>query len=70
MAPLTDDYKIAIESRIPDSLVIDAARLGLLVEPLLPYSAGMGSFQMSWRDENRLLHATAGPRRAGAASGL
>jgi hypothetical protein len=29
----------------------------------------MGTFQTSWRDDDGLLHSTAGPRRAGNAAG-
>jgi gamma-glutamyltranspeptidase/glutathione hydrolase len=70
MAPLTDDYKLPIESRISETVVAGLARLGVLVDPLPRYDYGMGSFQMSWRDDEGILHATAGPRRAGSAAGF
>jgi gamma-glutamyltranspeptidase / glutathione hydrolase len=70
MLPLTDDYKLPIESRISDRVVRGLARLGVLVEPLPRYDYHMGSFQMSWRDDDGVLHATAGPRRSGVAAGF
>ncbi len=30
----------------------------------------MGSYQMSWRDDDGTLNSTAGPRRAGKADGF
>jgi gamma-glutamyltranspeptidase/glutathione hydrolase len=68
MLPLTDDYTLPIESRLAPSVVADLARLGVLVDPLPPYDFHMGSFQMSWRDPDGTLNATAGPRRAGSAA--
>lgn len=70
MLPLTDDYTLPIESRISESVVRGLARLGVLVDPLPTYDYHMGSFQMSWRDGDGTLHATTGPRRAGAAAGF
>lgn len=69
MMPLADDYSVTVESRIPPRVVADAARLGVRVRPMAPYQYQMGSFQMSWRDEAGVLHASAGPRRAGNAAG-
>jgi gamma-glutamyltranspeptidase / glutathione hydrolase len=40
------------------------------VDPLPSYDYHMGSFQMSWRDGDGRLHATAGPRREGKAAGF
>ena len=68
--PLTDDYRLPIESRISSAVVDDLARLGVLVDPLVGYDYHMGSFQMSWRGEDGLLHSSAGPRRAGSAAGF
>lgn len=68
MLPLTDDYRVQVESRIPESVVTGLARLGVLVDPLPRYDYHMGSFQMSWRDDDGTLHATAGPRREGKAA--
>jgi gamma-glutamyltranspeptidase/glutathione hydrolase len=69
LLPLTDDYKVPIESRVSEAVVTDLARMGLLVDPLPPYDYRMGSFQMCWSDGG-ILHSAAGPRRAGAAAGF
>jgi gamma-glutamyltranspeptidase/glutathione hydrolase len=69
MLPITSDYKIPVESRIPQRVVDDLLKLGVLVDPLPRYDYHMGSYQMSWRDADGTLHATAGPRRAGVAAG-
>src|SRR5262249_54342883 len=37
LGPLTDDYKVPVESRIPETVVADLARLGVLVDPLPGY---------------------------------
>jgi gamma-glutamyltranspeptidase/glutathione hydrolase len=68
LLPLTDDYKVPVESRLAPAVPAGLARLGLLVDPLPAYDYHMGSFQMCWRDEDGTLHATAGPRRAGSAA--
>jgi len=70
MFPLTDDYRLPIESRISESVVAGLARLGVLVDPRPRYDYHMGSFQMCWRDDDGTLHAAAGPRRAGSAAGF
>jgi gamma-glutamyltranspeptidase/glutathione hydrolase len=70
MLPLTDDYKVKVESRLPESVVVGLAERGILVEPLPEYDFHMGSYQMSWRDADGTLHASAGPRRAGSAAAL
>jgi gamma-glutamyltranspeptidase/glutathione hydrolase len=70
MLPLTDDYRLPIESRISEEVVCDLTRLGVLVDPLPRYDYHMGSFQMSWRGDDGLLHASTGPRRAGVAAGF
>jgi gamma-glutamyltranspeptidase/glutathione hydrolase len=68
MLPLEDEYKVSIESRVPASVVLGLARKGVLVNPLPRYDYHMGSYQMSWRDGDGLLHGSAGPRRAGKAA--
>jgi gamma-glutamyltranspeptidase/glutathione hydrolase len=68
---MEDDYKVAVESRIPESVVADLAKMGILVKPLPRYDYHMGTFQTSWRDaQTGLLHSTAGPRRSGHADGF
>lgn len=67
---LTDDYQVAVESRLPPSVVEGLARMGILVDPLEPYNWHLGSFQMSWRGDDGSLHAVAGQRRAGKAAAL
>jgi gamma-glutamyltranspeptidase/glutathione hydrolase len=69
MLPITNDYKVPVESRIPQRVVDDLLKLGVLVDPLPRYDYHMGSYQMSWRDADGTLHGTAGPRRAGFAAG-
>lgn len=71
MLPLTDDYSLGIESRVPESLVAGLARIGILVKPHPKYDYHMGSFQVSWRDEKTgLLNSCTDPRRAGHAGGF
>jgi gamma-glutamyltranspeptidase/glutathione hydrolase len=70
LLPLTDDYKVSVESRIPPTVVAGLAAKGVLVTPLPRYDWHMGSYQMSWRGEDGLLHGSAGPRRAGEAAAL
>jgi gamma-glutamyltranspeptidase/glutathione hydrolase len=70
MLPLEDDYTLPIESRLPSKVVAELAALGIRVKPLPEYDYHMGSFQMSWRDADGRLHATADPRRAGCAAAL
>jgi gamma-glutamyltranspeptidase/glutathione hydrolase len=70
MLPLTEDYKVSVESRIPPAVVSGLAAKGVLVTPLPRYDWHMGSYQMSWRGEDGLLHGSAGPRRAGRAAAL
>jgi gamma-glutamyltranspeptidase/glutathione hydrolase len=70
MQPLDDDYTLTIESRLPEKVVQDIARLGVFVKSHPPYDWHMGSFQMCWRDaETGLLNSSTGPRRAGRAAG-
>jgi gamma-glutamyltranspeptidase/glutathione hydrolase len=68
MLPLADDYKLSVESRLPESVVAGMSKLGVLIDPLPAYDYHMGSYQMSWRDDDGTLHACAGPRRAGKAA--
>jgi gamma-glutamyltranspeptidase/glutathione hydrolase len=68
MLPLTEDYKVSVESRISPAVVAGLAIKGVLVTPLPRYDWHMGSYQMSWRNEDGLLHGSAGPRRAGEAA--
>jgi gamma-glutamyltranspeptidase/glutathione hydrolase len=69
--PMEDEYKVGVESRIPESVVAGLAKMGVLVKPLPRYDYHMGTFQMSWRDEESgLLNSTVGPRRAGQADGF
>jgi gamma-glutamyltranspeptidase/glutathione hydrolase len=70
MLPLEDDYTLSIESGIGEPVVSGLAKLGILVDPLPRYDYHMGSFQMSWRDADGMLHGIAGPRRSGKAAGL
>jgi len=67
MLPMEDGYKVSVESRIAPSVVEGLAERGVLVHPLPRYDYHMGSYQMSWRDEDGILHGSAGPRRAGKA---
>lgn len=70
MLPMTDDYAIGIETRIPERVVRDLAKLGGRVRPRPPYDVAMGSYQQAWRDESGKLNASTDPRRAGQAGGL
>lgn len=70
MMPLADDYSVVVESRLPEHVVADVARMGILVRPMAPYQYQMGSFHMSWLDEDNLLNSSAGPRRAGLAGAI
>jgi gamma-glutamyltranspeptidase/glutathione hydrolase len=70
LLPLTDEYVLSVESRLADHVVAGLAALGVLVDPLAGYDYHMGSFQMSWREDDGTLHCTAGPRREGAAAGF
>ncbi|HVV76749.1 MAG TPA: gamma-glutamyltransferase [Mycobacteriales bacterium] len=70
MLPLEDNYVVGVESRLPRDVVDGLAKLGVLVNPLPVYDYHMGSYQMSWRDDDGTLHACTGPRRAGQAAGI
>ena len=67
---LTDDYQVSVESRLSAETVDGIAGLGLLVNPLQGYDWHMGTFQMSWRDADGLLHGATGPRRLGKAAAI
>lgn len=71
LSPLGDDYVVGVESRIPEQVVKDLAKLGVLVKPLPRYDFHMGSYQMAWRDPvTGQRYSTADPRRAGLADGF
>jgi gamma-glutamyltranspeptidase/glutathione hydrolase len=71
MNPLTDHYDVQVESRIPESVVAGLAKMGILVRAQAPYSPGMSSFQVCWRDEKSgLLHSCTDNRGVGKADGF
>jgi gamma-glutamyltranspeptidase/glutathione hydrolase len=71
MQPMRDDFIIEIETRIPERVVRDLARIGGKLSPLPPYDLNMGSYQQAWRDPTTgLLSASTDPRRGGKAGGL
>ena len=71
MLPMRDDFVIEIESRIPERVVRDLAKIGGKLSPLPPYDLNMGSYQQAWRDPaTGLLSASTDPRRAGKAGGI
>ncbi|MFI5958946.1 gamma-glutamyltransferase [Cryptosporangium sp. NPDC051539] len=70
MLPLTDTYELSIESRVSSGFVDGLARLGVLTNPLPRYDYHMGTYQMSWRDDDGTLSSCAGPRREGNAAAL
>jgi gamma-glutamyltranspeptidase/glutathione hydrolase len=70
MLPLEDNYSIEVESRLQPGVVEGLAALGVRVKPLPAYDYHMGSYQMSWRDDDGSLFSTAGPRRSGSAAAL
>jgi gamma-glutamyltranspeptidase/glutathione hydrolase len=67
MLPLEDEYKVGVESRLPEAVVTGMAQKGILVKPLPRYDYHMGSYQMSWRTPDGMLRGSVGPRRAGKA---
>lgn len=69
MEPMRDDYTVSIETRIPERVSRDLARLGVKLAPLPPYDFHMGSYQQAWRDDSGTLNASTDPRRAGKAGG-
>lgn len=71
MLPMRDDNTIQIETRIPERVLRDLARIGAKLSPLPPYDFHMGSYQQAWRDPGTgLLNASTDPRRAGRAAGI
>jgi gamma-glutamyltranspeptidase/glutathione hydrolase len=71
MMPILDDGTIQIETRIPERVLKDLARLGAKLSPLPPYDFHMGSYQQAWRDAGSgLLSASTDPRRGGRAGGI
>jgi gamma-glutamyltranspeptidase/glutathione hydrolase len=71
MLPMKDDFSIEIETRIPETVVRELARIGAKAAPLPPYDYHMGSYQQAWRDaDTGLLSASTDPRRAGKAGGI
>jgi gamma-glutamyltranspeptidase / glutathione hydrolase len=71
LSPMTHDYTIEIENRIPLTVLENLVKLGAKLKPLPPYDFHMGSFQQAWRDpQTGLLNAATDPRRAGKAGGF
>jgi gamma-glutamyltranspeptidase / glutathione hydrolase len=71
MNPMRDDFVIEIETRIPERVARDLARIGGKLSPLPPYDLDMGSYQQAWRDPvTGLLGASTDPRRGGKAGGI
>jgi gamma-glutamyltranspeptidase/glutathione hydrolase len=71
MKPMRDDFIIEIETRIPERVVRDLAKIGGKLSPLPPYDLNMGSYQQAWRDPvTGLLSASTDPRRGGKAGGI
>jgi len=71
MLPMRDDFVIEIETRIPERVARDLARIGGKLSPLPPYDLNMGSYQQAWRDPaTGLLSASTDPRRGGKAGGV
>jgi gamma-glutamyltranspeptidase/glutathione hydrolase len=71
MQPMRDDFIIRIETRIPERVVRELAKIGGKLSPLPPYDLNMGSYQQAWRDPaTELLGASTDPRRAGKAGGI
>jgi gamma-glutamyltranspeptidase / glutathione hydrolase len=71
MWPMRDDFVIEIETRIPERVARDLAKIGGKLSPLPPYDLNMGSYQQAWRDpQTGLLSASTDPRRGGKAGGI
>ena len=68
MLPLSDNYVLTMESRVSPQFIRELAKLGVIVDPLPAYDYHMGTFPMSWRDDNGQLHGSIGPRREGLAA--
>lgn len=68
--PLRDDYSIEAECRIPEDVVNDLKKRGILLRPLGFYHWSMGSMQVTWWDKDREIYGgVADPRRLGIAEG-
>jgi gamma-glutamyltranspeptidase / glutathione hydrolase len=70
LMPMTDDYEVSMEARVPPEFAPRLAQLGAIFDPREPYDSAMGSFQMAWRDQDGTLHSIAGSRREGMAAGF
>lgn len=69
--PLGDDGTIEIENRIPEKVVKELAKRGVLVMPLGKYNWRLGSMQIVWRNRKTgMLGGVADPRRLGKADGF
>ena len=71
MLPLTDDYRLSVESRVSEQAVRDVTALGLRLQPMPKWDWNQGSFQMCWIDpaSGRLM-AGADFRRTGRTGAL
>ncbi len=69
MLPVEDDYTLHIESRLAPKTVTDLTAMGLLLGPMPAWDWNQGSFQMCWRDGERL-KAGADFRRTGSADAI
>lgn len=68
--PLGEDGTLEVESRIPEQVVRDLARMGIIVRPLGEYNWRMGSMQLVWKEKvTGMLGGVADPRRLGVADG-
>ena len=66
LSPMTHDYTVEVENRIPLPVLQNLVKLGAKLKPLPPFDFRMGSFQQAWRDPvTGLLNAATDPRRAG-----
>lgn len=70
MLPMDPRYTIGIETRIPERLLRELAKLGAQLSPLPPFDYHMGSYQQAWREADGRLSASTDPRRAGQAGGF
>ncbi len=68
MLPITDDYILAIENRLPPQTIVDLTAMGIRIAPTLPWDWNQGSFQMVWRNEAGGWNAHADFRRTGVAA--
>jgi len=68
--PLGDDGTLEMEARLPEQVVRDLHRMGIVLRPLGSYNWRLGSMQLVWRDEDGTLGGVADPRRLGLAKGI